>query len=445
MSFLESIKSAFSSIMTNKLRSLLTMLGIIIGISAVITITTLGSSLTATIQNVFSQFGGNYVDISVSQAWIYDEGSDFSYPDPNYKPDESCITLEMLNELNERYPDCYINTSINGIGSCTLVTSDNKTVRCGVMGAFDGYLKTVFHANMLAGRDLTPADNLEVKYSILVSDIFVKQYFTHGEEPLGKTLSFTSEISGASIDFTIVGVYRLPELQKKMMFGSDKSDEELRTYVFIPYSVASALSGETTNGFQDLELSLNPVKPAADLEQNLEAFFHEKFDSIRGTELNFWSDVEDFDITMTTIRVVTLIISIIAAISLLVGGVGVMNIMLVSVTERTREIGIRKALGAKKSNIRLQFVIEAIVICLIGGIIGILIGILNSEIIGAVAKILVQSNEDYGLLFDSVKIVPSLAAILISVVFSTLTGIFFGLYPANKAAKMNPIDALRYD
>ena len=147
----------------------------------------------------------------------------------------------------------------------------------------------------------------------------------------------------------------------------------------------------------------------------------------------------------TVINVITIAISIIAAISLIVGGVGVMNIMLVSITERTKEIGVRKALGAQNSAIRMQFVVEAILLCLIGGVIGIILGILGGMLIGFLAKTLVtQLYSEYAEMF-SITIQPSIPAILISVGFSILTGVFFGYYPANKAAKMNPIDALRYD
>ena len=442
MSFLESIKSALSSIAANKMRSLLTMLGIIIGISAVITITTLGSSLTATIQNAFSTLGANYFDVYLNEEWIYDESTDSYYPAPNSSLEDHLITMDMLDELNERYPDCFYNCSTNGIGGGSLLNTEKDTVNVHIAGVFDGFVPYE-DFDILAGRNITLRDNAECKYSALVSNIFVKQYFTRGEEPIGQTISVTLD-SGAAAEFTIVGVYDYSELYKRYAMG-DQREEDMTTHLLIPYTAANEISHVSERGFSYVEFTCNSKKDASALNEDLRAFFEEQYEKYPSINVEIYSSVEDFDIAITVINIVTIVISIIAAISLLVGGVGVMNIMLVSVTERTREIGIRKALGAKRRNIRLQFVIEAIVICLIGGIIGILIGILNGELVGFIAKQVIASNEDYSMLFSAVKVVPSLTAIIISVLFSTLTGIFFGLYPANKAAKMNPIDALRYD
>ena len=147
----------------------------------------------------------------------------------------------------------------------------------------------------------------------------------------------------------------------------------------------------------------------------------------------------------TVINVVTVAISAIAAISLIVGGVGVMNIMLVSITERTREIGVRMALGAKRKTIRLQFVIEAIVLCIIGGIIGITIGIVNGALLGKVADMIIQSMYSDYAQYIIMSVHPSPKAICLSLFFSMLIGVFFGYYPANKASKMEVIDALRYE
>ena len=147
----------------------------------------------------------------------------------------------------------------------------------------------------------------------------------------------------------------------------------------------------------------------------------------------------------TVLNVITIAVSGIAAISLIVGGVGVMNIMLVSITERTREIGVRMALGAKRRMIRMQFVIEAIMLCLIGGIIGILIGVGVGALLGQAAKFVIANMYSEYSNYIIMQVHPSATAILLSLFFSMLTGVFFGYYPANKASKMEVIDALRYE
>ena len=147
----------------------------------------------------------------------------------------------------------------------------------------------------------------------------------------------------------------------------------------------------------------------------------------------------------TTTDLMTVLLACIAGISLLVGGIGIMNIMLVSITERTREIGVRMALGAKRRTIRMQFVIEAIMLCLIGGIIGILIGIGIGALLGKVAGFVIQNMYSQYANYIIMTVHPSVTAIMLSLFFSMLTGVFFGYYPANKASKMEVIDALRYE
>ena len=174
-------------------------------------------------------------------------------------------------------------------------------------------------------------------------------------------------------------------------------------------------------------------------------FFEEKYADNKNFEVSTYNMSSDLGMINTVINVITIAVSGIAAISLIVGGVGVMNIMLVSITERSREIGVRMALGAKRRTIRMQFVIEAIMLCLIGGIIGILIGVGVGALLGQAAKFVIANMYSEYSNYIIMQVHPSATAILLSLFFSMLTGVFFGYYPANKASKMEVIDALRYE
>ncbi len=215
--------------------------------------------------------------------------------------------------------------------------------------------------------------------------------------------------------------------------------------MMIPYQTCAKLSGSDQTGYDYFNLLLTPL---ADVEQ---ATLHiqEYFDEIYANNENFYvysyNMQSDMGMINTVLNVITVAVSGIAAISLIVGGVGVMNIMLVSITERTREIGVRMALGAKRKIIKLQFVIEAIVLCLIGGIIGILIGVGVGALLGAVAGFIIQNVYAEYSSYIILSVHPSAQAIMLSLFFSMLTGVFFGYYPANKASKLEVIDALRYE
>jgi putative ABC transport system permease protein len=164
----------------------------------------------------------------------------------------------------------------------------------------------------------------------------------------------------------------------------------------------------------------------------------------KGKEIYTYYSFDDIMKSVNSaINLITVFVSFVASVSLVVGGIGVMNIMLVSVTERTREIGIRKALGAKNKVIEAQFLVESVLICAIGGILGILFGLINGGIIAIVAKGIVSKSQEYS--FISVNVSPPILMIVISFLFSTLVGIVFGLYPARRAARLSPIDALRYE
>ena len=446
MTLWECFKSALSAIRANKLRSLLTMLGIIIGISAVITITMLGSTLSASVNNAVSDLGGNSVEVYLESGdWVTDPDTGDRYYDEDPHFQDKLISLEMLEELDAQYPGIYKNATYSSIERVTMRNAEGKEVITRMTGAFEGYLKYESY-KMVAGRNLTLRDNLEYRNTMLVSDRFVKKYFINGEEPIGQTISVNSAITGCAYEYTIVGVYKMSSFMEQLLERQLDDPDAFPTEMIVPLMSASrTIANEEFTGTDCVTFIADQSMAGDVATENLKAFFEEKYADSPKISVEIWSNAEDMAITNKAIGLITIVISIIAGISLIVGGVGVMNIMLVSVTERTREIGVRKALGAKRRNIRMQFIIEAVVICLIGGIIGILLGVLNGELICIAAKKLIEHNEEYRTILSSVTVQPSATAIVVSVVFSTLTGVFFGWYPANKASKMNPIDALRYD
>jgi putative ABC transport system permease protein len=252
----------------------------------------------------------------------------------------------------------------------------------------------------------------------------------------------------ANISLTIVGVLEYTELEKNSLkINSAKSKLDVRTFVYFPYNTMLEAKGLTP---KETHLDVAQIGWTGDCDaETAKEYINDYFEPIyRNNEiwyLKIYDQQEDMGMITTVLNVITIAISIIAAISLIVGGVGVMNIMLVSILERTREIGVRKALGALNGDIRSQFVIEAVIICLTGGAIGVLIGIINGVLISKVASVLLNTLAAEYAEYITLSVQPSIPAIIISLGFSMLTGLIFGYYPAKRAGNMNPIDALRYE
>ena len=439
---IENIKEAFQNLLSNKMRSLLTMLGIIIGISAVITITTIGISIKSTLNATLNSIGGNSISASVDAITPVDDADweNWEYPDMT---DDDYITDDMLDELQETYPDEIAGFGISAyLGSGQIYKNSDKYANVDATGTTKEQLEYM-KLNVYRGRNLTKQDQKKEKRVCLVSDTMASYYFGD-EEPIGQQILYNGS-DGYSYEFTVVGVYEY----STAIFGKQDTtipEKDRSTTMFIPATTANKLNPEeSTSGYSYISILL---KTGADVDQadmDIQNFFAEKYMNNEKWEVTTSNMSSDMGIINTVINVVTVAISFIAAISLIVGGVGVMNIMLVSITERTKEIGIRKALGAKNKAIKQQFLIESVVLCLIGGIIGILLGVLFGFILGKVAMLLINSYySDYaGYIIMNVH--PSVLAIVLSVCFSMLIGVFFGSYPAKKAAKMKVIDALRYE
>ena len=441
--FFENIKEAITSIFSNKMRSLLTMLGIIIGISSVIIITTIGGSIQSTLTATLNSMGGNTVSTYVEARYPENEEDWETWVYPTLEADDY-VTQEMIDSLIEAYPDevkGVAASSYLGSGQVKDVADSDNYANVNLNGVTPEMLEYM-KLELYAGRNLTDADNVGQKKVCLIADTMAERYF-NGENPIGEKLSVTTS-DGNIFDLVVVGVYEY----NQALFGKvDTSipEKDRVTEMMIPIQTSFKLQGTEQTGYEYFNILLTPL---ADVEQatlDITAYFEEVYADNEDFHIYAYNMQSDMGMINTVINVITLAVSGIAAISLIVGGVGVMNIMLVSITERTREIGVRMALGAKRKTIRQQFVIEAIMLCLIGGTIGILLGIGIGALLGQVAGFVIQNMYSEYANYIIMEVHPSGMAITLSLFFSMLTGVFFGYYPANKAAKMEVIDALRYE
>jgi putative ABC transport system permease protein len=276
---------------------------------------------------------------------------------------------------------------------------------------------------MLSGTFISNADVAEKSMNAVVSDKFVKNLMPGAANAIGRQVKVYKQ--NIVELYTIIGVYQYEE---SGFMGSTVSDENLSTTFYIP--VSSAKQDVLEKNYTSITVIGAQVADVNELTNRLQTYFDGVYVGNSNWKANVSNLTSMMDAITETLSTISLAIAFIAGISLLVGGIGVMNIMLVSVTERTREIGTRKALGAKNFHIRFQFVTEAIIISSIGGLIGLLMGIGIGAVISAV----------FG-----VPLVLSAFSTVGSILFSMVIGIFFGLYPANKAAKLDPIEALRYE
>lgn len=423
----ENIKIACKALFSNKLRALLTMLGIIIGIGSVIAIMTVSESLTTSISKSFQEMGANNVTVGLSaksdEEEVRADGMRFGASGRNVSvTEEDRITDRMISKLKKTFKNQIAAVAVSESAGTASVSRDGDSVNINVSGVNQDYFESD-QVTLLAGRLIKKADLSGKKHVIVVSDQLVESMFD-GDNDAALWQKINVNINGNYQDFYIVGVYEYESA------GTVSDSDDVTTNAYIPLATEKEIMRSDDGYTQFTIVTDTSVSSVSAFADQVEAFFTPYYASNDNYEIAT-STMESMTESMSEmVHTVSLAISLIAGISLLVGGIGVMNIVLVSITERTREIGTRKALGATNGSIRLQFIIESMVLCLVGGCLGIVLGL----ILGSVAASVLGYSAT-----------APVAAIFVAVLFSMVVGVFFGYYPANKAARMDPIEALRYE
>lgn len=388
--FFQSFKMSIASIVSNKARSFLTMLGIIIGVASVIILTGIGEGSTKAITDQLASMGTNLITVSMTRRM----GGTRS------------IDIDSVLDFAEKNSDLVSMVSPYVSSNATVKVGENNCVSS--LDGVDSTYEEIRNVTLESGRFITE-DEVTKRSNVAIVGTYIMEELFGGVDPVGEEIKINGQI------FTIIGMYE--EV-------GDSSETSQDNKVTIPYSKATRLiKNKNISTFYVSALNEDTVETAVTA---LENFMIKKLGTDSGFSVSSQKEMLETMDEMT--GVMTNMLAGIAAISLLVGGIGIMNIMLVSVSERTREIGIRKAIGARTGDILLQFLIESTVVSCMGGIIGIIIGI------GAGAAI--------GGLID-IDFVTKTSMVILSFMFALIVGIFFGLYPARKAAKLNPIEALR--
>ena len=412
MNFQNLFKIAIRAIAANKMRSFLTALGIIIGIAAVITMLAIGQGSKASIKANIAEMGSNMIMIS--------PGADMR---GGVRQDASSMETLKQADYQSIKEDCnYISAISPTVNSSGQWIYGNNNTQSSIYGVNQDYL-SIRQLKVADGEMFTDTDIKAAAKVCILGQTVVDYLFPDGSDPIGKVVRFNS------IPFRVVGV-----LQKKSYnsMGMDQDDLVLAPYTTV---MKRTLAQTYLGGIVCSAITEEASQPAQDQISEILRHNHKLKDATETTE----ADEDDFNIRSqeeissmmnSTMSTITILLGSVAGISLLVGGIGIMNIMYVSVTERTREIGLRMSVGARGIDILNQFLIEAILLSVTGGIIGVILGVSLSLSLNAFLHIATQIEP---------------WSIIMSFAVCTFTGVFFGWYPAKKAARLDPIEAIRYE
>lgn len=392
--FTESVKMSISNIMHNRLRSFLTILGVLIGVTAVIALITTVSGVSTSLSDSFTSMGADTMTVTVT-------GNDM----------QGGLTAENMEEI-ARFDE--INGVIPSVSATVAVARGDVYESSVTLMGRNGYFFTENDSAVERGRSITPIDIAASSRVCLINQELVEEFF-YGVDPVGQTL-YLNDLS-----FTVIGIISedIDESISEMISGSPA--------IIAPYTAVLKMNSELYVNSITVYLSALGQRDTDALEtklgEYLDAVFSYEDDTYTISTLESIREIMDSMLSM-----MSALLSGIASISLVVGGIGIMNMMLTSVTERTMEIGMKKAIGAKPGQIQVQFLIEAFLLSMIGGIAGIILGIALSAVLCQVM---------------GTQFTISYSAIALGVGFSAAVGILFGWSPARKASKLNPIDALR--
>ena len=403
MSILESLTNALSALLANKLRSLLTMLGVIIGVGAIITTTSIGEGAKADITERIQTLGANILAVRPGQSRFRGRGS------ADARKSLTVADMEALEERGQTFG--YVTPEVSNRAQVKYLNKNSNTT---IVGTSPAYLVTA-NFTVEKGRFFTDSEIRYRQRVCVLGKTVVDNLF--GEmEPVGQTVKIKN------VGFHVVGV-----MKEKGASGWRNPDDQ----VFIPYSTAmKRVFGEDYLSSISIQANDDKLIEAAETEVTELLRKQHKIPINKELDFHIRNQAEFMETLEESSQTFTNMILGIAVVSLVVGGIGIMNIMLVSVTERTKEIGLRKAVGAQRSDILVQFLVESTTLALVGGLVGIGVGIIGAEMVPSI----------WGW-----RTVISLMYAGAAFIVSALVGVFFGAYPAWKAAKLHPIDALRHE